>query len=172
MTAVQDSPRPALVCVPTPLGRYLVIAARGDEIAGSEFVHRRPRSAGSTEALRGASAVVLREARRQVEAYFSRRLERFSLPLAFCGTPFECGVWRQVAALAFGEFVSYADVARAVGRPLSHRGVARAMGRSQFALFVPAHRVVGADGKPRGLTPRGTRARLIAFEKQVANWTR
>lgn len=159
MTAVKDNPRPTLLRIATPLGLDLEVGAADGHIVSSRFVRRSRKRLGPSESL-------LREAERQLNLYFKGSLERFTLPLHFEGTPFECDVWRCVAQLRFGEFASYADVARAVGRPLAHRGVARAMGRTSLALFVPAHRIVGADGKPRGLSPKGTRAWLIRFEKE------
>ncbi|MBV8491621.1 MAG: methylated-DNA--[protein]-cysteine S-methyltransferase [Candidatus Eremiobacteraeota bacterium] len=101
-------------------------------------------------------------------AYFGRRLRRFDLPLALHGTAFQLDVWRVVAGLEFGEFVSYADVARGVGRPLAHRGVAMAMSRTPLDLFVPAHRVVGADGRIKGAAPGSVRRQLVQFERRTA----
>jgi len=161
MTAMKRYPRATLLRIATPLGVDLLVDVAGGRVISSRFArHRKTLAARAPGKERLA-----REVARQVAAYFKGTLERFTLPLAFEGTPFECEVWRQVASLAFGEFVSYADVARAVGRPLSHRGVARAVGRTQHALFVPAQRVVGADGKPRGVSPASLRLRLIAFER-------
>lgn len=151
-------PPPMQHRISTPFGRDLLIIGNGDVILASNFV--APRRAG-----RRPSDALLAEASAQVRAYFRRRLVRFDLPLAFEGTPFQIAVWRSVAALAFGEFVSYADVARGVGRPLSHRGVAKAMAFAPLDLLVPAHRVIGADGRIKGASPRSMRLRLAAFER-------
>jgi len=150
----------ATLRIATPLGLDLLVGSDGSRIAASDFVVPCRRPAGKLPA-----DALLREAKAQVEAYFRRRLRRFDLPLSLQGTAFSESVWRTVATLAFGEFVSYADVARALGRPLAHRAVAAAMGKTPLDLFVPAHRVVGADGRVRGAERGSIRARLVDFER-------
>lgn len=145
----------------TPLPFVLEVESNQDAIIAARFVRRRRAAAA-----RVPGDSLLAEAAAQVRAYFGRRLRRFDLPLKFEGTPFSQAVWECVAALSFGEFVSYADVARAIGHPMAHRGVAMAMGRTPIDLFVPAHRVVGADGRVKGATPGGIRLALVAFERK------
>lgn len=149
----------AVADIPTPLGVALRVTATGEALVAAEFVGK-----GRTPAPRIRHGL-LREAEAQVRAHFARRLRRFDVPLLLEGTPFQRVVWRTVAELEFGDVVSYADVARAVGRPLAHRGVAAAMRSTPIDLFIAAHRVVGADGRARGCGPRSLRARLLAFER-------
>jgi methylated-DNA-[protein]-cysteine S-methyltransferase len=139
--------------------------SNGKELVAASFVGKAAISAARKLQKKALPDPVLAAAADQVKAYFERRLQRFDVPIALHGTPFQIEVWRLVARLRFGEFVSYADVSRALGRPLSHRGVARAMGATPFDLFVPAHRVVGSDGRVRGTEPGSLRARLVAFER-------
>lgn len=143
----------------TPLGLDLCVATDGAAIVESAFARRR---APSREPR--THDPLLREARKQVDAYFARRLERFDIPMAFEGTPFACRVYAVVAGLAFGEVVSYADVARALGHPFAHRAVAAAMAKTPLDLLVPAHRVIGADGKIKGAAPNSLRRRLLKHE--------
>lgn len=150
---------PQRLRLPTPFRRDLIVAVWDGMLVESTFVPPNPSA-------RGARVVdpLLREIRKQVAAYCAKRLRRFDLPLSFAGTPFQCRVWQLVSQLEVGEVVSYADVARAIGHPLSYRGVAAAMARAPYDLFIPAHRVVGADGKIKGAGANSMRRRLVAFE--------
>ncbi len=144
--------------LPTPFGAPLRLRSNGEAIVFCAFSPRARAGQGVSE------DAPLREARAQITAYVRRRLRRFDLPLAFAGTRFQVAVWELVAHLEFGELISYGDVARAIGAPLAHRGVAMAMARSPFDLLVPAHRVIGSDGKIKGAGPHAMRRRLLAFE--------
>jgi len=142
----------------TPFGTRLHVTADDCAITACEFRGRiAPRQAPRNNSL-------LIEASKQLRAYFAKRLRRFDLPLQLHGTSFQVAVWNLVAQLETGELISYADVARAIGAPLSHRGVAAAMGKTPLDLLVPAHRVVGADGRIKGAGPHSMRRRLLAFE--------
>ncbi len=145
--------------LPTPFRRDLLVGVRDGVLIESAFVSPKP----SARDVR-ASDPLLREIRKQVAAYCAKRLRRFDVPLHLAGTPFQCRVWELVSQLEVGELVSYADVARAIGHPLSHRGVAAALGRTPYDLFVPAHRVIGSDGRIKGADTHSMRRRLLAFE--------
>jgi methylated-DNA-[protein]-cysteine S-methyltransferase len=148
----------AEVTLSTPVGAVLQVRAADGRIVGCAFRTRmRPSTALPRDPL-------LREARTQLQAYFRKRLRRFDLPLALDGTLFQCAVWQLVASLEVGELISYGDVARAIGTPLAHRGVAAAMKQTPYDLLIPAHRVIGADGRVKGAGPNSLRRRLLAFE--------
>ncbi len=149
---------PPSVLVATPLGVALDIRADDRHIVASRFVGIGKAAPHSTH------HPLLREAALQARAYFRKRLRRFDLPLRLDGTPFQTAVWTLVAQMEAGEIISYSDVARAIRAPRAARGVAAAMARSPLDLFIPAHRVVGADGTVRGAGPRSLRRRLLQFE--------
>jgi methylated-DNA-[protein]-cysteine S-methyltransferase len=155
---------PSELLLPTPIGAVLQVRAEDGAIVGSDF---RPPSRRASRAPQDDVRVrdpLLREARDQINAYFRKRLRRFDLPLALHGTPFQIAVWRLVASLEAGELISYGDVAAAIGAPLAHRGVAAAMRKTPYDLLIPAHRVIGADGRIKGSGANSLRRRLLAFE--------
>jgi O-6-methylguanine DNA methyltransferase len=148
--------------IPTPFSRSLAVEVNDDTIVASSWASVR----AATEMPKTKRGSLAAEVVRQVSAYAMKRLVVFDLPLDLSGTEFELAVWRAVMTIPFGISVSYSEVARAIDRPAAHRGVARAMASLQYALFVPAHRVVGADGKVKGAAANSMRTRLLAFEKR------
>ncbi len=93
---------------------------------------------------------VLDEAARQIDAYFAGTRTAFDLPLDFRGTDFQKRVWRELVAIPFGEVRSYAEVARAIGRPAAVRAVGAANGRNPISIVAPCHRVIGSNGRLTG----------------------
>lgn len=83
----------------------------------------------------------------QFEAYFAGRLQRFSLPLAARGTPFQQSVWQALCDIPYGETTSYLEIARAIGNPKAMRAVGAANGRNPLSIIVPCHRVIGRSGE-------------------------
>lgn len=78
--------------------------------------------------------------------YFSGQRREFSFPLDLRGTEFQLACWRALLAIPFGETRTYADIARAVGRPQGFRAVGMANNRNPVAIVVPCHRVIASDG--------------------------
>lgn len=111
----------------------------------------------------------LREAARQLEAYFAGRLKVFDLPLAPEGTPFQLQVWERLVEIPYGETISYGTLAGRVGNPAASRAVGLANGRNPIAIVIPCHRVIGSNGT---LTGYGgglpTKQKLLALERGQA----
>lgn len=93
---------------------------------------------------------LLLEGERQLLEYLGGRRKTFDLPLNPQGTPFQRRVWQALEAIPFGETRTYRDVAQAVDSPRGFRAVGMANHRNPIPIFIPCHRVVGADGSLTG----------------------
>jgi O-6-methylguanine DNA methyltransferase len=82
----------------------------------------------------------------QLEEYFAGKRREFTLPLDLRGTDFQRACWRALLAIPYGKTRSYADIARAVGKPTAFRAVGMANNRNPIAVVVPCHRVIASDG--------------------------
>jgi methylated-DNA-[protein]-cysteine S-methyltransferase len=51
-----------------------------------------------------------------------------------------------LADIPYGETISYAELARRVGRPKAFRAVGQANGRNPLAIILPCHRVITSVG--------------------------
>jgi methylated-DNA-[protein]-cysteine S-methyltransferase len=149
----------------TPIGVLRLTAddesLTGIELPGERRRERREergeRSAKQKERKRSPSSLVpppsslLHEAAGQLRAYFDGKLREFDLPLSPAyGTDFQRHVWRELEGIPYGETISYAELARRIGRPGASRAVGAANGRNPLPIVVPCHRVIGADGTLTG----------------------
>lgn len=82
----------------------------------------------------------------ELEEYFAGGRREFGFPLDLRGTEFQVACWRALLNIPYGETRSYADIARAVGRPQGFRAVGMANNRNPIAIVVPCHRVIASDG--------------------------
>ena len=83
----------------------------------------------------------------QLDAYFTGKLQKFSIPIVLEGSPFQQRVWKALREIPYGQTASYREIARAVNNPLAARAVGAANHRNPVAIIVPCHRVIGSTGK-------------------------
>ena len=92
----------------------------------------------------------LDDLRRELNAYFRRELQSFTVPLDAKGTQFQEQVWKLLLTIPYGETWSYQQLAVATGNPAAVRAVARANGMNRIAILIPCHRVVNKSGQLGG----------------------
>ena len=126
-------------------GVRLRVSAEGGSICEIDL---QPRA--EPQGQRNDQNPVLRDAVRQLGAYFAGELGRFELPLAARGTPFQQRVWKALSQIPYAQTRSYGEIAAALGTPKSVRAVGAANGRNPIPIVVPCHRVIGADGSLTG----------------------
>ena len=135
----------------SPIGPLtLIVSERG--LRRLEFgVARSPTGFAGQRSAPTATALVqsddkLAPYRRQLEKYFAGKLRDFTVPLDLRGTDFQMRCWHALLKIPYGETRTYADQARAVGRPKAFRAVGSANHDNPIAIIVPCHRVLASDG--------------------------
>jgi O-6-methylguanine DNA methyltransferase len=115
--------------------------------------------------IEGETIAPLQQAMDELRCYVMGERVQFSCPLDLYGTPFQVQVWEELFRIPYGETRTYAEIARAIGRPAAVRAVGAANGANPVAVIVPCHRVIGSDGT---LTGYGgglpTKAWLLSLE--------
>lgn len=112
--------------------------------------------------------------RQAVIDYFDGKLVKFSVEIDLNRLPpFHRSVLEACRRIPFGHTASYADLARAAGKPNAARAVGGAMARNPLPLVVPCHRVLRADGSIGGFSSaRGVdeKIRLLRLENAEFDW--
>lgn len=104
----------------------------------------------------------------QLQEYREGNRQTFNLATdTISGTPFQRTVWRALSDIAYGQTVSYGELADRIGRPTAVRAVASAVAKNPLMEIVPCHRVTLSTGKT-GQFRGGAKmkAALIKLEQQ------
>lgn len=129
----------------SPIG-VLTLISNGAAITWLEFEQARY---PAPQFKRGTDAVI-EAARRELDAYFSGKLKKFSVPVAPQGTPFQQRAWAALCKIPYGATRTYGEQAASLGSPQASRAVGLANGKNPVSIFVPCHRVIGASGALTG----------------------
>lgn len=100
----------------------------------------------------GSQPTILRTAADELSQFFSGHRHDFSVPVKPMGTAFQLSVWRELQTIKWGETYSYRDIAKRLGKPTGSRAVGGAVGRNPIPIFIPCHRIVGANGSLTGFS--------------------
>lgn len=121
---------------PAPFA-VLGVRATTERLIGIEYL---PRGAATLAPLNRLAA----RACRQLERYLDDPDFRFDLPFDYCGTPFQCRVWREIGAIPAGSTLTYAEIARRL--ETAPRPVGGACGANRIPIVIPCHRVLASNG--------------------------
>ncbi len=132
---------------PSPLGE-VTIQCTDNGISGVWFeTHTtKPEQLGSLN----PRHPMLQAAVAQLQEYFAGKRQRFDLAFDVQGTDFQRSVWQALTTIPCGETWSYKQLAEAINNPKAVRAVGLANGKNPVSVFVPCHRVIGANGKLTG----------------------
>jgi methylated-DNA-[protein]-cysteine S-methyltransferase len=152
----------AIARITTPIG--LVELTADDTVLTG--VRIDPTDSGSNHIPAGHA--LLEAAAEQLQDWFAGKHKTFDLPLAPLATPRGEALRAGIAAIGYGETLTYGQLATQINS--APRAVGQACRRNPFPIIIPCHRVTSAGGQEFYSGGEGPRAKawLIAFERGKA----
>ena len=143
--------------LPTPAGEMIVIADVEGNLRVIDWTDHEARMRQLLDQQYGKGTYTLTPARdpgglsSAMRRYFKGdRSVIDKLPVKTAGTPFQRSVWKALRKIKCGTTISYAELARRIGRPTAVRAVGLANGQNPVSVVVPCHRVIGSNGSLTG----------------------
>jgi len=86
----------------------------------------------------------------QLQEYFNKERQEFTIPLQFAGTDFQKRVWEELLKIPYGKTETYMGLTQRLGDEKAIRAVASANGANAVSIIVPCHRIIGSKGDLTG----------------------
>ncbi len=140
----------------SPCGK-LILGSIGEELCLCDWRGRKDRTAIEKRVTRlldaeleEGSSNAIEAAAGQLDEYFRNERCAFDIPVRLAGTEFQLLVWQELQNIPYGTTASYSELANRIGKAAALRSVAAAIGANALSIFVPCHRVIGANGSLTG----------------------
>lgn len=107
------------------------------------------------------------EVKSQFDLYFKDCLKQFSLKYELEGTKFQIEVLTALSEVAYGEVISYQDLAKRVNTN-AVQAVGTCMRKNPLPFLIPCHRIIKSNGEYGNYAyGQDLKKRLINFEKKM-----
>ncbi len=157
----------------TPLGPLLLIEGDGGLLTASFLDGSEAAGAAAKFATNRSTTAIEQPAAlaplcRQLDSYFAGSAVQFSAAIDWSQfEPFQRRVLQRCATVAYGDRISYGELAEEIGSPRAARAVGNALRSNPVAIVIPCHRVVRSDGSLGGYggeDPQQRKAKLLNLE--------
>lgn len=141
----------------TPIGELIVVADGDGALRAIDWTDHEARMTQLVDRYYGKGRY--RMARKRDPGGLSSAMRRYfkgeigvlqELPVALSGTSFQESVWQTLRKITDGSTISYAELARRIGKPRAIRAAGLANGQNPISIVVPCHRVIGSNGSLTG----------------------
>ena len=156
----------------SPLGT-ITLACDEKALVGVWFNGQKYFGSGLLEKHVSKETALLQQGKQWLDIYFSGKEPDFLPPLRYDSTPFRKRVYDILLTIPYGKTMTYGEIAAQIanerGVPhMSAQAVGGAVGHNPISLFIPCHRVVGANGNLTGYAGGLERkAKLLEMERHL-----
>lgn len=129
------------------LNSFLQIEYTNQGIVRLEFKIKKSFQLEYTQKTSATEKLILKKCNLYLDKYFAKKRAECIIPMELNGTSLQLKVWNELMNIPFGTVISYAELAKRVGKPKAVRAVGTAVGKNPIPLLIPCHRVIRSNGE-------------------------
>jgi methylated-DNA-[protein]-cysteine S-methyltransferase len=148
----------------------LTLVAKNDALTGVYFRHHwhPPAAEALGQYVEATADELFDRTKKQLDEYLAGERTQFDLPVVLAGEPSQQRVWDLLADIAYGQTITYGELAAELADGTTAYEVGQAVGLNPLSVIVPCHRVVGKNGALTGYAGGLNRKRfLLDLEEPV-----